>query len=73
MVISIGNEYGYRSSYHEQGFCILHSTNILGKSMNPTILPPAMSKIVGQTGLVNLGMSTNLGENNSEFKLVVDL
>ena len=24
--------------------CILHSTNTLGKSMNPIILPPAMGK-----------------------------
>ena len=30
--------------------------------MSPTILPPAMGKIVGQTGLFNLGMATNLGE-----------
>ena len=31
--------------------------------MNPTILPPAMDKIVGQTGLFNLGSNlANLGE-----------
>ena len=27
--------------------CISHSTNTLGKGMNPIILPPAMGKIVG--------------------------
>ena len=35
MVIVIGNGYGD---------CISHSTNILGKGMNPIILPPAMGK-----------------------------
>ena len=30
--------------------CISHSTNTLGKGMNPIILPPAMGEIVGQTG-----------------------
>ena len=25
-------------------FCILHTTNILGKGMNPTFLPPAIGK-----------------------------
>ena len=28
----------------DEAVCILHSTNTLGKSMNPTILPPAMGK-----------------------------
>ena len=43
--------------------CILHSTNTLGKGMNPIILPPAM---VGQTEFFSLGEATSLGE----FKLV---
>ena len=30
--------------------------------MNPTILPPANGKIVGQTGVFELGMATGLGE-----------
>ena len=34
---------------------ISHNTNTFGKGMNPTILPPAMGKIVGQTGLFSLG------------------
>ena len=33
---------------------ILHSTNTLGKGMNPTIFPPAMGS--------NFGMTTSLGE-----------
>ena len=41
---------------------IKNSTNTLGKSMNPIILPPAMGKIVGQTGLFSLGEATSLGE-----------
>ena len=51
--------------------CISHSVNTLGKSMNPTILPPAIGKIVGQTGFFNLGMATSLGEKKiSKFKPV---
>ena len=34
----------------------------MGTSMNPTILLPAIGKIVGQAGLFNLGMATSLGE-----------
>ena len=42
--------------------CISHSSNTLGKGMNPIILPPAMDKIVGQTEFFSLGKATNLGE-----------
>ena len=42
--------------------CISHSTNILGKGMNPIILPPAIGKIVGQTGFFSFGEATSLGE-----------
>ena len=41
---------------------ILQSANIFGKSMNPTILPSAMAKTVGQTGLFGFGVATGLGE-----------
>ena len=30
--------------------------------MNPIILPPAVGKIVGQTGFFSLGEATSLGE-----------
>ena len=36
MVIVVGN------GYDDQANCISHSTNTLGKDMNPIILPPAM-------------------------------
>ena len=49
---------------------ISHSTNALGKGMNPIILPPTMGKIVGQTMFFSLGDATCLGEGNSEFKPV---
>ena len=39
---------------------ILHCANTLGEVMNPTILPPAMGKIVGQIGLFSLSMATSL-------------
>ncbi len=32
----------------DESDCISHSTNTLGKGMNPIILPPAMYKIVGR-------------------------
>ena len=38
--------------------------------MNPTILPPAMGKIAGQTDLFRLVMVPSLGEENPEFKPV---
>ena len=34
----------HKIKYWMRLFCISHSTNTLGKSMNPAILPPAMSK-----------------------------
>ena len=43
MVIVIGNGHGDKSS--NPGLdCISHNTNILGKGMNPIILPPAMDR-----------------------------
>ena len=50
--------------------CISHSTNTLGKGMNPIILPPAMGKIVGQTRFFSLGEATSQEKENSEFKPV---
>ena len=43
MVIVVGNGHGDTSS--NPGFdCISHSTNPLGKGINPVIHPPAMRK-----------------------------
>ena len=53
----------------DKAIYILHNT--LGKGMNPTILIPAMSKIVEETRLFSLSMATSLGKGNSEFKLVI--
>ena len=41
---------------------ISHSTNTPGKGMSPTILSPAMDKIVQQTKFFSLGYATSLGE-----------
>ena len=41
---------------------ISHSTNTLGKGVNPIILSPAMGRIVGQTRFFSLGEATSLGE-----------
>ena len=41
---------------------ISHSTNTLKKCINAIILPPAIDKIVKQTGFFSLGTATSLGE-----------
>ena len=46
MVTALGNGYDDLSS---NSVCITHNTHTLGKGMNPTILSPAMGKIVGET------------------------
>ena len=46
--------------------CFSHSTNTLGKGMNPIILPPAMGKIVRQTVFFSLGEATSLGKGKLE-------
>ena len=43
MVIVLENGHDDMSSNPGRD-CILHSTNTLGKGMNPIILPPAMGK-----------------------------
>ena len=42
----------------DEAFCISHNGSTLGKGINPTVLPPAMGKIVGQAMLFSLGMAT---------------
>ena len=44
MVIVVGNGHDDTSSNPGPGYCISHSTNTLGKGMNPIILSPAMGK-----------------------------
>ena len=47
MVIVVKNGHGNTSSIprlHFESDCISHSTNTLGKGMNPIIIPPAMGK-----------------------------
>ena len=46
----------------DETYCISHSTNTVGKGMNPITLPPAMGKIVGQTRFFSLDGATSLGE-----------
>ena len=45
---------------------------IYGKDMNTVILLPAMGKIVGQTGLFNLGIAAAKGEGKA-FKLCLKI
>ena len=44
IVIVVGNGHGDSSPTLGETDCISHSTNTLGKGMNPIILPPAMGK-----------------------------
>ena len=55
MDIVIGN----REPSSNPAQCSWHFTNAysFGKSMNPTILPLTMGKIVGQTGLFDFGIT----------------
>ena len=62
MVIVAGCGHDDTSSNPGRADCISHSTNSLGKGMNPNILPAAMGKIVGQTRFFSLGEATSLGE-----------
>ena len=43
----------------DEAVSISHGANAVEKRMNPTILPPGMGKIIGQTGLFCLGMATS--------------
>ena len=58
IVIVVGNGHG-KLVY------VSHSANTLGKGISSTILP-----LVGKNGLFNLGMTTGLREEMSEFKPV---
>ena len=44
MVIVVGIGHDDTNSNPDETDCISHSTNTLGKGMNPIILPPAMGK-----------------------------
>ena len=44
MIIIVGNGHSDTSSNLDETDRISHSTNTLGKGMNPIILPPAMGK-----------------------------
>ena len=46
---------------------IPHSTNTLGKGLNPNFLPPAIGKLWGRLGSLDMVWQSNLKEN-SEFK-----
>ena len=57
MDIVVGNGRGDTSSNLERDYGVSHSTNTLGKGMNPIILPPAMSN-----EFFSLGEANSVGE-----------
>ena len=44
----------------DNAVCISHGANILGKYLNPTILPQDIGKTVSQTGFFSLGIAIGL-------------
>ena len=54
----------------DQANCISHSTNTLGKGMNPIIFPPAMGKQQGRLGSTALVRQLIQEKENSELKPV---
>ena len=56
MVIVVEMDTATRVQILDETDCISHSTNIMGKGMNPIILPS------GRTGFFSLGEATSLGE-----------
>ena len=64
MITVIGNRHNGSSSNPNEATSFSYIKK-LGKGMTPNILPPAIvGKVVGQTGLSNLGLA-----NNREGKL----
>ena len=47
---------------------ISHDVNTLGKGLNPIYLPPAVGKIVGQTGYLMFGWQPVKEKENSKSK-----
>ena len=66
MVIIVGNGHDDTIKILDEADCISHSTNTLGKGMNPIILPPAMGRL-GSSALVR---QLVYEKENSEFKPV---
>ena len=60
MNIIVGNQHINPSSNLDEAVYISHGTNILGKGINPTILPQVMGKIMEQNGLFSFNMFTSL-------------
>ena len=58
----VGMDIATRVQILDKAVYISHSANTLGNGTNPIILPPVMSKIVQQTGLLSLDMATSLEE-----------
>ena len=54
----------------DESDCISHSTNTLGKGMNPIYYHSSYGKIVGQIVFFSLGEATSQEKENSEFKPV---
>ena len=62
MDIDVEKRHGNTSSNPRQGSLHFTYANTFGQGIDPTILPQAMGKIVGQPGFFNLAMATGLGE-----------
>ena len=54
----------------DEADCLSHNANILRKGLNPTTIPSAMDKIVGQTGFSNRSMTTGQREGKLDSNLL---
>ena len=52
--------------------CILSTQIFLGKSIDPSLLPPEKNKIVGISGFPSFGGQSLLGKNNPNPQLKFD-
>ena len=68
IIIIIGNGHTELSSNPGLTVCSSHSASILGKDMNPIILPPALGKLFGRLGSLTFIWQPVLEKKNSEFK-----
>ena len=59
-----------RVQYWDKAICISRSTYILGKIMDPTILPRAKGISLGRLSSSSVVLETDVKEEHSEYKPV---
>ena len=65
--MSLGNKHDKPSS-NPGSACVSLNANALEQNLKPSLLSPAMCRIIGRTLFSNLSWTTDLGEGKTEFK-----